>query len=267
MARAVTLARLMLAALLPAALAACGAPDVPPPPTAQPSPPAASPAVTPRPSLAPAAATVRLDALTGTSASATGPGAYRYRFEVPQLEGTGARTQAIDAVIRSAAQRAVDGFVDETRALSAGPGPSELTCAGRTVHAGVRLAVLRVDCSERLAGTERPTAGVLTFNCDLGAGRVLSLQDLFGAGSKYLEVLSDAARTQLRPRLPAGEDRALEDATAPVVDNFRTFELDRAALVVVLTGRIEAPGQLEVSVPYANLQRYLASGVPDLVKD
>ena len=267
MAHVVAIGRLLLAALLPGALAACGTADVSPPAADQLSPPPPSPIVSAAPSAAPAPPPTPVDALTGNSPPSTGPGAYRYRVEVPQLEGAGSRAQAVDAFIRSAVQRAVDGFLDEARAAPAGPAPSDLACTGRTVRTSVRLAALRVDCSERLAGADRRAAGTLTFNCDLGAGRVLSLQDLFAAGRAYLDVLSEAARTQLRPRLPAGDERALEDATGPVVDNFRTFVLDRTALVLVLTGRLEAPGQLEVAVPYADLQRYLGPGVPDLLKD
>jgi hypothetical protein len=267
MARAAVMGRCLLAGLLAAALAACGTAGGPAPAASGRAAPAApSPVPSPTSRAAPVPPAVSVEALTGVSPSSTGPGAYQYRVEVPRLEGVGTRAQAIDAIIRSTLQRALDGFLDEARA--AGPEarkPSDLSCTSRTVRAAVRLVVLRVDCSERLAGTDRPAASSMTFNCDLAAGRILSLQDLFGAGSRYLDVLSSAARAQLRSRLPASEERALDDSTTPVVDNFRTFLLDRAALVLVLTGRFAA-GQVEVSVPYADLQRYLAPGVTDLIQ-
>lgn len=259
--------RVLLLALTAAVLAGCQSADVQsqsailPDETPVPSPVASAVASSPRPP------SVRIDTLTGVSQPPDGPGSYRYRVDVPQLEGAGIG-QAVDPVIKARLQRDVDGFVDRARGRPAGPAPSELTCTSRTVRLAARLAVLRVDCSDRLAGTDRPDATVRSFNCDLVAGRVLSLQDLFSAGSGYLDVLSAAARTQLRSRLPAGDGRTQDDGTAPIADNFRAFLLDRSALVVVLPSRYRpegAPGPPEVSVPYSDLHRYLERGVQDLL--
>lgn len=263
--------RLLAALVVAAALSACEAVDVQPPPVAQVSPPPASPAASappptasPSPSPSPSPVTVRVDALTGVSPSATGPGAYRYRVEAPQLEGAGTRGQTLDVVIRATLQRDIDDFVDDA---ATGPSPSELTCTSRTVRLGSRLAVLRVDCTVRLAGAQ-PVLTARAFNCDLAGGRVLALQDLFGAGSTYLDVLSQAARSQLRSRLPAGDDRMLDDGTAPIADNFKTFLLARDSLVIVLPSRYQVAGAsalLEVPVPYDDVHRLLARGVNDLL--
>jgi hypothetical protein len=258
--------RLVASLLVVTMLAACAATDVAPPvETASPAirTPVASETPAP-PTPNPSPPTVRVDALAGASPAAIGPGAYRYRVEVPQLQGGSTRARAVDVLIRAALQRDVDAFVNDAGSAQA---LSELTCTSRTVRLAVRLAVLRVDCTERVPPAD-PSVTVRTFNCDLAGGRVLALQDLFGQGSRYLDVLSTAARSQLRSRLPTGDDRMLDDGTAPVADNFRAFLLGRDALVIVLPGRYRvagATGLAEVPVPYEDLQRYLARGVTDLV--
>lgn len=262
---------LILAAAV--ALAGCEATDVQPisPVTELPSAPLPSPTASPSPAAArsPSPPTVRMDMLSGASAAKAGPGSYTYKVEVPQLEGLGAHATSIDNVIRASLQRVVDDFVAEARDASAGPATSDLACLGKAVRLTPSLAVLRVDCSERMAGVDQVDTAAHSFNCDLSGGRVLTLQDLFSSGSGYLDVLSAAARTQLRNRLPAGDDRTLDDGTAPVVDNFRAFLLERQGMVVVLPGRYRPAGTtaaLEVTVPYGDLEHYFARSVSDLVK-
>src|SRR6266545_2382620 len=268
MARAVSAARrLPFLASSAAALLACTLTDT--------SPPRGEPVVVlPSASLAPAAArpisplTVRIDTLSAASSGQTGPGSFRYRVEVPQLEGPAFRGKAVDAAIRSRLQHDVDEFLDTARDGPSGPASSDLSCISRTVRVTSRLAVLRVDCNEHRAGAARPNAFTHTFNCDLAAARLLALQDLFRPGAVYLGVLSTAARKQLRAGVRSADERALEADTAPVVDNFRAFLLDRGALVIVFAKyRLtpDATGQPEVSISYEDLQRYLAPRVKDLL--
>ncbi len=219
------------------------------------------------PSPAASPPTVRVAALTGASPNETGPGTYRYQVEYPRLEGLGGRELGIDTTIQGTMQRDVYDFVDAARAGPAGPSPSELSCRSRTVRVTGRLAVLRVDCTRYQAGAAHPDTATHTFNCDLGGGRLLALQDLFGIGSAYLTVLSDAARDQLT-KLHVGDERTLADGTAPAAANFRDFLLTQGGLVIVFARYQVAPGaagQPEVSVPYSALDRYLAPGVRDLV--
>jgi hypothetical protein len=268
----------LVAALLAAGLVSCDARA--PSPSAgaltQPSPsPAAtdegaSPSPTPSasPSQAPSPPTVHVGTLSGTSPNDTGPGAYRYQVEYPRLDGLGGgREVTLDTAMQGTLQREVYDFVDAARAAPMGPTRSELDCHSRTVRLTGRLAVLRVDCTEYQAGAAHPTTTTTTFNCDLDGGRVLALQDLFGIGSTYLTVLSDAARDQLT-RLHVADEQTLVDGTAPVAANFRDFLLTQAALVVVFARYQVAPGtagQPEVSVPYQALDPYLAPRVRELV--
>jgi hypothetical protein len=144
-----------------------------------------------------------------------------------------------------------------------------MDCRSRTVRLTGRLAVLRVDCTEYQTGAAHPSSRTRTFNCDLAVGRLLALQDLFGIGSAYLSVISEAARDQLA-RLHAVDDRTLADGTAPAAANFRDFLLTQAALVIVFARYQVAPGaagQPEVSIPYPALEKYLAPGVLTLATD
>jgi len=262
-------ALLFVLVLAPFVLAGCEATNVqqaPAPALDQPAPPSPTPAVTAGTRPSPPA--VQMEVLAGASSAPSGPGAYRYRVEVPRLDGSAVHLGAVDVAIRGTLQRQVDEFVAQARATAAARAPSDLECASRAVRLTARLAVLRVDCTEQLAGAPRPDLVTHTFNCDLVGGRILALEDLFSGGSTYLDVLSGAARAQLRARLPPGDDRTLDDGTAPVASNFKVFLLDRPALVIVLPGRYrpaDTSGPPEVPVAYADLQRYLARGVADLI--
>lgn len=243
--------------------------------TAAPTPVATAPPPEPSPALAAGATpvpspttppTVRLDVMAGASTPPEAP--YHFRVEVPRLDGLPLRDQPMNAFMRSTLQHDVDEFLDTARDAPAGPPASDLTCRSRSVRVTARIAALRVDCTEYYAGAAHPNTFTHTFNCDLAGARVLALQDLFGPGSSYLGVLSNAARTQLRGRLAASDEQTLDAGTAPVADNFRAFLLGASALVIVFGKYQVAPGasgQPEVSVTYDAIQRYLAPGMPALL--
>jgi hypothetical protein len=253
--------RLLLLALLAVALSsACEVTDLGPPvadQSAAPAPAATQTAAAPTPSPSAGPPAIHVDTRTGSSQEPAGAGAYRYRVEEPQVVSAALRDEGVDATIRGTLQRDQDDFLDAARLAPAGPTPSDLTCTSRTVRVTARLAVLRVDCNEYVVGAARPTMVTQTFNCDLAGDRVLKLQDLFGSGSAYLDVLAGDARAQVH-------DGQAAAATAPVVDNFKTFLLGRDGLVIVLTNAGTSPAP-EVTVPYGDLKRYLASGMPALV--
>lgn len=221
------------------------------------------PAIEPLPSATPPS--VQVAVYTGSSSTLNGPGAHRYSVEYPQLEGDVGKVRRIDATIQSTIQRDMTAFMEASRG-PAGTGLSELDCKSRTVRAGVRLAVLRVDCAEHHPGVANTSSH--TFNCDLRSGRVLALQDLFTQGSQYLNVLSEAAGQQLRSQLPPDDQRAVADVTAPIVDNFKNFLLQEDALVIFFA-KLRAPpgaaGPPEVDISYRDLERYFAPGIKQLV--
>lgn len=221
------------------------------------------PAIEPLPSATPPS--VQVAVFAGSSSNLSGPGAYRYRVEYPQLEGDVGKVRGIDAIIQSTIQRDVTAFMEASKG-PAGTGLSELDCKSRTVRAGASLAVLRVDCAEHHPGMANTSSH--TFNCDLRRGRVLALQDLFTQGSQYLNVLSVAAGQQLRSQLRPDDQRALADVTAPIVDNFKNFLLQEDALVIVfakLRAQPGADGPPEVEISYRDLERYFARGIKQLV--
>ncbi len=256
----------VVVALLPMALAACGvtAPAV----TSQPEATGTQPASPSAAALNPTSTRVRTEVLVGSSPDGNGAGAYRYRVEYPQLDGNPGLVRGVDSVIEGRIRRDVAEFLDAARTGPLGARPSDLECMSRTDRATARLAVLRVDCTEEQAGAARPNAPNHTFNCDLIRGRVLTLQDLFTQGSEYLTVLSEAARQQLRAKLVSGDDKTLSEGTSPAVANFKDFLLEKDALVVVFAkyqGAVGADGQPEVDISYGDLERYFASGVKELV--
>lgn len=211
---------------------------------------------------------VQMVALTGASAATSGPGVYRYRVEYPQIDGAPVLARPINAAIQGTLRRDVNDFVGAASASPAPDAVSELACSSRSVRVTSRLAVLRTDCTRRLAGDPGPALLVDTFDADLLRGRLLTLQDLFSAGSRYLTVLSEESLRQLRSGLPGADDAALEAAAGPVVDDFAAFLLERDGLVIVFAQYRPAAGQAgppEVSIPYAHLERYFAAATIDLL--
>ena len=257
----------MSLALLPSALFACSVPA--PPVTNQSGLSGPSPGTPAPPSPSPIPTHVGVDVLIGSGPGGNGAGAYRYRVEYPKLEGNTGLVLGIDSVIRGSVQRDVAEFVNAARnAPPNAAAPSTLDCMTRTDRATDRLAVLRVDCTEYHAGPAHVSASSHTFNCDLARGRVLSLQDLFTQGSEYLTVLSEAARQQLGAKLGIGDDKTLADSTAPAVDNFKEFLLEKDALVILFPRYQVADGSAgepEVDISYGDLERYFANGVKGLV--
>jgi hypothetical protein len=266
----VTLLALALALLGPAACETAGTGPAPPgAATAAPQPSrVATVSGTPAATAAPSPPTVRVDTLTGTSQLATGAGAYRYSVQVPQLEGLSVRDLSLDPVMRGTLQRDVDDFVQAAANAPDAQQGSDLTCGSQTVRLTGRLAVLRVDCTQYVAGSAHPGTLTQTFNCDLVNARILALQDLFGAGSAYLGVLSNTSRNQLSDRTTQDDLPTMQQGTAPVADNFSAFLLGPNALVIVFARYQVAngtAGQPEVSIPYDSVRRYFASGISDLV--
>jgi len=255
--------RTLLVGLLLLSLAACADSDVPPPAVRE-----ATPAPSPVASVAaplPSPPTVRVDRMTAASAAQAGPGAYRYDVQVPQLVGVEPHGQALDSEIRDTLQRDVNDFL---AAAQSAQSPTDLTCASQAVRLTGKLAVLRVDCTSSQAGVARPVTVTHTFNCDLAGARILTLQDLFSAGSAYLDVLSGAARSQFPPHATPAAGRSVADATAPVAANFRAFLLGPTALVIVFPDFLTAPATAappEVSVSYDDLERYFAPRITDLL--
>jgi len=202
---------------------------------------------------------------SGASPAQSGPGAYRYSVEVPQLVGVAAHGQTLDGLIRGALQRDLDAFLTAAQDAQA---PTDLTCMSRTIRVTTKLAVLRVDCTSIQTGVARPTTVTHTFNCDLVGTRILTLQDLFSAGSAYLEVLSEAARARFPAQATPAADRSIVDGTAPVPANFKAFLLDQSALLIVFPDFQVSPGSAaapQVAVAYGDLQRYFAAGIADLL--
>jgi hypothetical protein len=261
----VAIGRILLALVALPGLAACATVDAPPPQVPDRTAEAAPSPVASVVALAPSPPTVHVETQSGASPAQSGPGAYRYSVQIPQLVGLTLHGQAIDSLIRGSLQRDLDAFLAAAQDAQA---PSDLTCISRTIRVTVKLAVLRVDCTSSQAGVARPTTVIHTFNCDLAGARILKLQDLFSAGSAYLDVLSTATRSQFPPQATPVADRTLLDGTAPVADNFKAFLLDRASMVVVFPGFLLSPStaaEPEVTISYDDLQRYLAPGIADLL--
>jgi hypothetical protein len=257
----------LLAVLALAVLSGCAATDVSAPGN-QPSPTAASPTPSPIVSVAavpPTPPAVRVDTLSEASQAQAGPGAYRYNVQVPQLVGLGPHGPALNGLLRGALQRDLDDFLANAQDAQS---PTDLTCTSRTIRLTGKVAVLRVDCTSSEAGVARPTTVVHTFNCDLAGSRILTLQDLFSAGSAYLDVLSNASRSQFPVQATPAADRTVAEATAPVAANFKVFLLDQTGLDIVFPDFQVAPGTAAtplVTIPYGDLQRYFAPGIADLL--
>jgi hypothetical protein len=264
----VAIGRGLLAVLVLQGLLACSATDVPPAPEANRAAPSASAAPSPVASVVPVSPsppTVRIDMENGASPSQSGPGAYRYSVQIPQLVGVATHGDTLDTLIRATVQRDLATFLSAAQDAQS---PIDLTCMSSTVRVTTKLAVLRVDCTSSQTGVARSATVTHTFNCDLAGTRILRLQDLFSGGSAYLDVLSEAARARFPVQATPAADRSIVDGTAPVADNFKAFLLDQGELVIVFPDFQVAPGSAaapKVAISYDDLQRYFAAGIASLL--
>jgi len=260
----VAIGRILLTLVVLQGLAACAAADAPVRSAARDATPAPSPVASVA-AVPPTPPAVRVETVNGASSVQAGPGAYRYSVQIPQLVGLAPHGQALDAPIRGTLQRDIDAFVSAAQEAQS---PTDLTCSSQAERVTARLAVLRVDCTASQTGVPRATTFTHTFNCDLAGTRILALQDLFRAGSAYLDVLSTAARSQFPAQATPAADRTVAEGTAPVAGNFKAFLLTQAALVIVFPDYEVAAGTAtapQVSISYDDLRRYLAPGIADLL--
>lgn len=119
---------------------------------------------------------------------------------------------------------------------------------------------IRFTVSEYLGGAN-PNAFVTTFTFDTEDEELLALDDLFRAGTDYLNVVAPLAEADLRETYG---DALFEEGLQPVPENYENFNLTDDALVFTFDEYQVAPGaagtpQAEVSL--FQLENILVSGI------
>ncbi|MFT3742211.1 MAG: RsiV family protein [Gammaproteobacteria bacterium] len=100
-----------------------------------------------------------------------------------------------------------------------------------------------------------PAHTVSTFNYDLTAAKILTLDDLFEPHSGSRSVIENYVRTALKQRFP--DLQPFEEGLEPSVQNYSAWSLKAAELVIHFNEAQVAPrvyGTLEVAVPYSALK-------------
>jgi hypothetical protein len=113
-------------------------------------------------------------------------------------------------------------------------------------------------------GGAHPNPYQETLVFDLANRKALSLEDVFTSGTDYVSFLSQKSLAELRRRNAAQtftDERWLMEGAGPDEQNFQTFYLSDAGLVIVFTAYQVAPyaaGPSEVLIPYADMKGMLA---------
>jgi hypothetical protein len=226
-----------------------------------------------------AAASTTVTATTATTTTAQSPSVtvdilkdhadsppYDVAVQVPVLHGVG-NTAQLNQLIRQPLKDRADQFVSDVR--QQGPPPAgvipndptarnNLTCTSETRLVDARLASFRLTCSAYNAGAAHPDNSVTTFNLDLVAGRLLSLDDVFQPGSGYLAFLSQRSVTQLDARF--GDDAAARQGAGASADNFSAWSLTPTTFEITFGDSQVGPhaiGTPTVAIDLASLKPYL----------
>ncbi|MBU6323723.1 MAG: DUF3298 domain-containing protein [Patescibacteria group bacterium] len=106
-----------------------------------------------------------------------------------------------------------------------------------------------------------PNTFFKTFTFDLGTGKLLSIADIFTAGTPYLDRLSAVSRTYLAQNLGQYADtQMLDNGTAPDAKNFQNFFIDNGTLAILFAPydvAAYAAGPQTVRIPLSELSDIL----------
>lgn len=181
------------------------------------------------------------------------------KVEVPKVEaesGSG-MDQAATEINRSVEEytdRLIAQFEEEVKA-EGGEANHALYSNYEVVTDNDRLFTLRINVDEIMASS---AGSVKIYNVDKKTDQILSLKDLFPAGTDYVTLLSDAVKKRMRADM-AGDENKIYFVDDELAENFQTIKEDQnfyindaGHLVLVFDEYEVAPGYMgvvEIEIP------------------
>jgi hypothetical protein len=211
--------------------------------------------------------------LVSTSASETNPNPlYTITTKIPILQASDdPRVLAFNQEMAVLVQQMIGQFKQWTQGLPTPPiaAGSSLDINYALLSPPGNLLSLKLDIYSYIDGAAHPntTSKTVTYNLETGAD--ISLEQLFQAGSNYLQVISDYCKAQLVTR-DIGFDSSVTGAD-PAPENFQNWNVTADDLLITFDAyqvAAYAAGPQLVTIPYAVLksiidpQGPLASYVP-----
>ncbi|MHB1949686.1 MAG: RsiV family protein [Gammaproteobacteria bacterium] len=121
------------------------------------------------------------------------------------------------------------------------------------------LISVRLTVEGMQAGRAHPYHVHHVLNFDLTTGKVLTLNDLFKAKTKYLNVIANIATKKLNEKLT--DKWMIAEGTKPLAKNFKNWNLENDGILITFDEYQVAPyvnGAQEVEISYADLKNILS---------
>lgn len=234
-------------------LLACSTLTAPAAPTEQPS---ASPTLTPVPPMA-LSQTLTISSSPFEEIVDTPP--YTINAQIPFLQGSDdPRVQDFNSLLKLIAQSEIDAFRENTLAYATNPpmtGGSFLGVEYSLVSQRGEIWSIKYDISFYSDGAAHPGHYSITLTYDLTNGREILLDELFAAGSNYLQVISDYCKSELATRDIAFE--GFSSGAEPLPENYTRWNLSTDGLIITFDEYQVAPyaaGPQVVTIPFSALQ-------------
>ena len=232
---------------------ACSTLTAPAAPTEQPS---ASPTLTPVP---PTALSQTLTISSSSFEEIVDTPPYTINAQIPFLQGSDdPRVQDFNSLLKLIAQSEIDSFRGNTLAYATNPpmtGGSFLGVEYALVGQRGEIWSIKYDISFYSDGAAHPGHYSITLTYDLANGREILLDELFAAGSNYLQVISDYCKSELATRDIAFD--GFSSGAEPLPENYTRWNLSADGLIITFDEYQVAPyaaGPQVVTIPFSALQ-------------
>lgn len=203
--------------------------------------------------------------------------ALRADVEFPQVSGTNdAVAKRINSYMQEEAQQSIDVFRKQVEPIERESKPTDdrtstLDARYEVTLLKAQLMSVRIDVSARLAGAAAAEDFVATYVFDLGTGRHLGLEELYGA-KDFLALFSGRAQVDLTKKYgidPLADEGRFNSGTEAKDKSFQAFVLtDTGVRVYFQPGQIASMsrGILTLDVPYDVLDPFVSKSLPPIVE-
>lgn len=184
---------------------------------------------------------------------------YEAKIEVPKVEpesGSGMSQAAseINQSVEDYTSRLIAQFEQDEKDEE-GKGHRALYSDYQVVTDNDKLFTLRINVDEIMASS---SGSVKIYNVDKKTDKIITLKDLFPAGTDYVKILSDAARQQMKKNMAEDENKMyfLDDGMGSDFESIKpdqNFYINAAGHLVLVFDEYEvAPGAMgvvEIEIP------------------